>query len=114
MNAWPIASLAGIGAAISLVGCASSTLDYTAAARSDICELHRRTMTPRAVPLLTGTGLSRPTPEEAASQRLFPHSDAPVRTGSCIPFRETNARIFVCADCVEARHAWLATHKETP
>jgi hypothetical protein len=106
-------SMVWIALAVSLGGCASRTLDYTTAAQSATCELHRRQMTTTSVPLLTGTGRSRPTPEEAASERLFPHSDGPVRTGSCIPFCETHARIYVCPDCVAARHAWLASQKET-
>jgi hypothetical protein len=107
-------SLAWIALAVGVGGCASTTLDYTTSAQSAICELHRRQMTATSVPLLTGTGLSRPTPEEAASERLFPHSDSPVRTPYCIPVRETHARIYVCPDCVAARRAWFATHKETP
>ena len=83
-----------IGLGISLMGCSSRTLDYTTATQSATCELHRRQMTTMAVPLLTGTGLSRPTAEETASERLFPHSDAVVRTGYCIPVRETRVRIY--------------------
>ena len=99
--------MATILLAIALVGCASRTVDFTYRAQSTTCELHHRPMITMVVPLWTGTGLSRPTAEESAGERLFPHADAPVRTGYCIPVRETQARVYACADCVKARRRWL-------
>ena len=101
-----IISMAAILLAIELVGCASRTLDFTYRAKSTTCELHGRQMKAVAVPVLLGNA-ANPSPEDAASERLFPHSDRPVHTGYCALTRETHARVYVCAGCVKARTRWL-------
>jgi len=94
-----------------LVGCASSRrVEDLTLNRPATCELHKITMTQKRVTETYGMKV-RYSPMDLARPALFPHADEPYDTGACMRSYRF-ARIWICAQCSQARTAWLETHAQ--
>ena len=77
--------------------------------QTSTCELHKLVMKKRIVGITYGMRALTPTDE--ARVKLFPHAEEVYDTGSCMPTRQENARVYVCSECSRVREKW---YKENP
>src|SRR5437588_9509127 len=100
-------------AALLVVSCERRTTDYTRGT-SDRCEVHGVRMTKAGVPIEYGlvrlSELGKAL--QIASTNSFPHAQESLLAG-CIVGDATQAVIYVCPACQEARRKWELEHPKS-
>jgi hypothetical protein len=106
--------LLACAAALLVASCDRTTTDYTRG-RSDRCEVHGTKMTRASVPIEYGLVRLNEWGKQlqTASTNSFPHAQESVLAG-CIVENATQAVIYACPTCQEARKKWEAEHPKSP